>query len=279
VKEFSFVPPNLHIDAASYAVAEIPVEEYAGAGIVVVPSYLTNTGILRPVIYGLSSTEFPINGYTEFVETQGSFVETVSESLSALVVTIRERYLEGREEFYTHNNVVFVGPRQDTIHVEPLYQGGEVSFQRIDSLLELKAEPLASEIYDGIPIADFRYFIITPQGVEPLRSGRQYDQTEFVKLDSSYLSGTFEIYNEQTEQTEQTDFMPAHVVSEMRDEILASYGVKFFYKSSYDRFPSFKSLPEITREEALTRLTDIDRHNLEFLERVLADSPAQESPI
>ncbi|HEY8933697.1 MAG TPA: YARHG domain-containing protein, partial [Cyclobacteriaceae bacterium] len=107
--------------------------------------------------------------------------------------------------------------------------------------------------------------------IQPLTSNRRFIQTEFAKLDSSYLTGDFIFYNPETQQTDRRTFLSNITLNEMRNEILASYGYIFkdeetakqysyrdWYKPLYNNYAVFAY-----------QLTDIDRHNLAFLERII----------
>jgi hypothetical protein len=276
VKEFKFVPSDLHLDVGSYALAEIPDRENAGYGIVVMPSYLVKTGVFEEVVGGISPTDFPINGYTDYVETNKTVMQTVSESISALVTTIKERYLDGREEFYTHNSLVFVGKNLDTLSVTKLYSGGDVSFRVMDSLLEVKSMTDDCYFYEGDYEWDdvapsYTYFILGGDlKVTKLSSKRNFSETEFARLDSTYLSGDFKRYDPDTGDEYSATFFSLKTVTYMRDEILASYGVKYKHESGgYDRFSQFKDVPEVSASEARSMLSLTDAHNVAFLERMI----------
>jgi hypothetical protein len=274
IRQFNFIPINLHIDIDDYALAEIPHSDQAGNGIVVMPSYLSKTGVFKEVISGISPTDFPMNGYTDYVETQSSVLQSITESMSGLITTIRERYLDGREEFYTHNNLVLVGTKQDTLAVARLYSSGSVVFTVIDSLLEVKSLPdggyFEGEEWEA-NIPQYSYFRID-DGVKAkrLKSVRNFPMTEFVKLDSSYLSGVFSYYNPETEKTEDTEFLSLNTITYMRNEILASYGQRFINKDGYNEFPHYEKVEEKPADEVLKLLSDIDAHNVRFLERVIS---------
>jgi hypothetical protein len=272
VREFKFIPSNLHIDFDRYALGEIPLKDEAGNGIAIMPSYLTRTGIFREIVAGISPTDFPLNGYTDYVETQSSVIQKISESVSALVTTIRERYLDGREEFYTHNNLVFVGGGMDTLSVSELYCAGELYFQLKDSLLEVKGYP-KEEFYEGegeMGAPTYYYFKMKENmSVTKLESVRNYPQTEFARLDSTYLMGTFSFYDETSGEMSKSDFLSLWTLQKMRNEILASYGVKFFAEGGYDDFPHFSNVPEISLDDAMKKLSPVDAHNLQFLDRVI----------
>ena len=119
------------------------------------------------------------------------------------------------------------------------------------------------------------YFSIAAnQTVTRLQSNRLYSQTKFVKLDSTYLTGTFTVYNSGTKQEETTHFLSEETITYMRDEILGDNGYTFTEILDQD-FHHFKYLHEkdeltvVTREEAEARMSELDKHNYQFLNKVL----------
>ena len=286
IKEFKFIPSELKLDAGNQALCEIPVQEHAGFGMIIPPSYLVRTGIFDEIVGGISPTPFPINGWTDFVETKGSAVETVTESVMAVITTIRERYLDGRQEFYSYNRIAFVGPKQDTLAVAKIGSSGGVKFKKTGSLLELSYEP-DDEYYfensywpDIVPV--YTYFTLTDDlHVVPAKTDRTFAQTAFVYLDSSYFQGPFKRWV--TERKDSIDVMGyrqfAHLSREtlqyMHDDILASYGFKFQDEERNGYF-NFNDIPARSMEEIEAMLSDVDRHNLDLLKSMISKAEPHE---
>jgi hypothetical protein len=279
VDNFSFIPENLQLKAGNQPLCEIPAKEHAGYGIIIPPSYLVRTGIFKEFVTGITSTDFPLEGWTEFVQTEGTVSQRISESLLALVTTIKERYLEGREEFYTHNKLVFYGPDNDTLAVENLTSGGVVDIHKVDGILEVKYS-IPSEYYfeesfwpDRVP--QYIYYDFSEDlKIERLKSKRYFAQTQFVKLDSSYFAGHFQhlkvdiVDGEQVYGREDINFISVPTIQYMHDEILASYGVRVINKDN-NNFEIFTEVPEVSLEQAEGMYSDIDRHNITFLKTLL----------
>lgn len=277
VNSFGFIPSNLKLKGDSiYAYCEIPREQNIGYGILVPPSYLVKSGLFDETIEGISTTSFPYAGWTDYMETKGTKFESISDQISAVMTTITERYIEGREEFYTYDRMVFVGPQHDTLEVNNIAAAGEVHFKRPDSTL-LELSYLSSYYYEGesawpeYNMLNYTYFQLGP-GVEVKRltSHRDFSFTQFVKMDSSYLSGDFKVYVDGNETDR--DFVSTYTIEYMRNEILADYGFIFADEESKQRYegltwykPQYESI-ESFREE----MSEIDRHNLEFLDKVLS---------
>lgn len=285
VREFAFLPKSLKLDAGYQALCEIPSRDHAGYGIVIPPSYLVRTGIFEPIVGNISSTNFPMMGWTDYVESEGTRVAGVTETLSALITTIKERFLDGREEFYRHDKITFVSPSMDTLAVSMVGGTGEVSFRILDSLLEVRHysddEGYFEESYAPDIVPAYLYFLMGENlSLTALKSIRMFPQTEFVYLDSSYFAGKFKHFGileedgEQVHRYYEIDFLSRETIAFMRDEILAAHGYKFPDEERNGWFYQYRDLPRRELAEIYDLLTDIDRHNLQFLESLLLSNDA-----
>lgn len=278
IADFDFLKGNILLKAGERTFCEIPSAEHAGNGIIVPPFYLSAHGVFDEIEGGIATTSIPLNAWTEYKETTGSFFEKISDNILAVVTTVRERYLEGREEFYSGNQLVFVNQQHDTLSVSSL-DGGEISMHTIDgSLLEVRT-PLNYWFDEYGASAEnnlyqHAYFAISESNaVTPLKSGRLFPQTQYVKLDSSYLQGSFRVYNYTTQKEENTSFLSVQTITYMRDEILASYGyrfpdeerIKLFQQNATWYNPNYQTI-----EEFESNMTEIDRHNLAFLNKIIS---------
>jgi hypothetical protein len=107
--------------------------------------------------------------------------------------------------------------------------------------------------------------------VLPLLSKRSFPQTEFVKLDSSYIVGIAKRYDEVKGEIVNVASLSPETLKQMRNEILAFYGFRF---SEPEVFNSYKSRPwynpkYVDESQLETELTEIDRHNLHFLKQMI----------
>lgn len=275
--EFEFLPTEFTFSEKTVAMCEIPNEEYVGYGIVMPPSYWTANGVFSEIIGGFTIGDVYRNAYTEYIETTGSFLEQVTDKISALIITIKERYLEGREEFYVHDKLVFVNEKQDTLATGQLYSASDVHFKKIDStLIEIKYQQ-GGEYWEGeyneYNVPTYRYFRITNTGLVSLNSNRMTEYTEFVRMDSSYITGEFTTYNQELQQEKNVSMLSVATLTQMRDEILASYGYAFKSDEERERFKYYKwyspKLSEI--EDVYEVASDIDKHNLAFLAAIIGD--------
>lgn len=277
-ESYSYLRKSLRLAAGMQVFCEVPLEEYAGNGIVMPPSYLVNHSVFEVVEHGIITTEIPLNSYTEYKETRGSLLQRITAGFSALTTSIQERYLEGREEFYSSNSIVFVDNDQDTLAVTQL-SGTEISMRAIDStLLEVKtphdwwfAENGVSEEHN---LYAHTYFTIAqPDSIKELPSNRMFPETQFVMLDSSYVTGQFLVYDYELDRMDTTNVLSLKTLTSMRDEILASYGYSFPDIEGGKEYDTQWYLPVYdNKEDFYDLLTEIDRHNLEFLERFIAAS-------
>jgi hypothetical protein len=275
IEGFKYLPANLRLSAETEGICEIPLQDQAGNGIVIPSSYLVANGLFNRIESGICTTGVPMNGWTEYKETKGTWLQTISDGISALVTSISERYLEGREEFYNSSKIVFVNKTMDTLSVTQI-SGTELSMRAIDStLLEVRTPHewwfMENEVCLEENLMEHTYFRISEDGsVEKQKSHRLFPETEFVKLDSSYVTGEFFIYNSEQKANITTHVLSLLTLTSMRDEILASYGYSFpgrddvrfseeWYKPEYDNIEQFRE-----------SMTDIDKHNLQFLEKMIS---------
>jgi hypothetical protein len=93
--------------------------------------------------------------------------------------------------------------------------------------------------------------------------------TDFVKMDSSYITGPFDFYSSRGMDSRQ--YLMNETLEVMRNEILASYGYIFSDRNTDLHFRAFAwynpQHENISEVESL--LSENDRHNLKFLERIL----------
>lgn len=277
VTDFEYLKQKIHLKAGYYSYCEIPNAEYAGSGIIIPPAYLSEAGIFDLIEGGFSSASASFGGYgwTDYKETTNSFLEAITSNLRAVITTIRERYLEGREEFYTHSNVTFVDSKNNKLGTS-IIPGESTSIRAIDStLLEVRTPQsnwfMEENACDESNLYEHNYFKIQPEGrIEAVNSKRFYAQTEYVKLDSSYLTGNFIIYKDNQELN--TTFLSVRTITYMRDEILAAYGYNFpgSKEERYFNYVRDKGLPQYSSiEDIEPMLSEVDKHNLTFLDKML----------
>jgi hypothetical protein len=275
VDRFDFLPADLSLKNGDQSLCEIPNEENIGFGILIPPSCYVKTGLFNEIITGLSTTAVPMAGWTEYVETKGTVLEQVTESISALMTTITERYLDGREEFYTSKRLVFISSAHDTLAVSRLSTELVIHLKRIgESLVEVKSAPELGEgdmetPFDEYDLPEYTYFSLENGAVIPLKSQRMFGFTQFARLDSAYLTGQFHHYDQETGNEEVRTFMSSSTLQYMRNEIFASYGYRFKDSVDMQRFSQYAQNVD-NLEDIQGQLSDIDRHNVAFLDKIIA---------
>lgn len=284
LKNYDFLKRPVTLSTKNGSACEIPTEEYIGNGIIIPPSYLSIHGIFNEIEVGFVTNEMTMNAWTEYKETQGSFLETLSSNIRAVVTSIRERYLEGREEFYENNKVIFIDKNNTQLSTVDIY-GEQASIQAIDSTLIEVRNPhdywfLEEDASEETNLTHHSYIAISEKyEITQLKSRRLFPQTEFVKLDSSYITGNFIVYDYSTDKEKNTTFLSTKTLTHMKNEILASYGFDFEDKELNERF-------EYVRKEKGLRLSfdqfevlmsDIDEYNLNFLNKILTHLEEQSS--
>lgn len=288
IKSFGFVTKSLLLKPGEYTMIEpLDIERIGMAKIIPSQHYVT-TGIFREVLdrFVLDYEEFDGETVgTETIDKGKSILNKLTNGLSTLYTKLEVHFLGGREEFYQNHLITFIDKEGNKLGRHELAREYK-SAKFVDStLLEFTLTANASEIFRNAYDWDFNrseedwnipyhvYFKIdkNTNSIERLESPRQFDCTTFVKLDSSYLSGTFYYWNEIKQDTASRKFISPHTIQQMRNEILAFYGYifpdskiqeDFKYVSWYE--PRFSKY-----EEFLNDMTEIDRHNLLFLDSLL----------
>lgn len=289
ISEFQYLSQHINISSERTTMTEILDIEHMGSGIVMPPTYLVMNGIFQDVVYDIFTGNNALGwGGTERIETKGSFFERITSNLSSLFVLIEGRYLGGREEFYKYKDLTFIDDKGRKIGSYRTYSG-ENKLRQIDStLLELKTTASAAEAMDYWDMGDepgdwnqpqFKYFRISREEniVIPLDSKRRFAFTEHIKIDSSYLRGEFVYWDAERGEKVQRWFVSEETLQIIRNEILAINGYVFADKvlqESYQRYDWYE--PRFTRyEDLLASLSEIDRHNLKFLETMIKPLPDQ----
>lgn len=275
-----YLPDNVEYSKNTVTLCEIPSEENYGSGYIIFPAYLTSTGIFDEVQGDMTMYTNEWRANTESIAVSHNLFDTVLDGVNMLLTSITKRYLDGREGFYTSNEISFLDNEGTVVGTPSNVMSTDITVTRIDStLIEVKSSYASDgyEIYEDesdeseTNIPQYIYFVMNEGEMVELTSNRYFNFTEFVKLDSSYLTGTFNYISNETMSYETRYFLSDSTLMRMRNEILASYGYIFSDPRTNEHFrynnwynPRFSSLTEIQGY-----LTDVDRHNLMFLEVIL----------
>ncbi|MEQ1586751.1 MAG: WG repeat-containing protein [Cyclobacteriaceae bacterium] len=273
LNKFSFLEKPLRLDGKEQPLCQVPDPEEIGNGIIIPPSYLVRYGIFDPILPGFVTGYEGFFSENEFIQKESFNVFNLTDQVNILITHFKTRYLEGREEFYYTNKLTLVDQNLDTLSTSRLW-GESIQLKRIDStLLEATMtydswEPDESGAMD---YPAYTYYQIKDNELVQLQSNRDHDMTQYIKLDSSYFQGQFRIYDFDTDDEMEVTFMPPVFFVGLRNDILASYGYIFTdqkvidglqYKNWY--VPSIK-----TYEEVYSMATEIDKHNLDFIQRII----------
>lgn len=282
LSDFIYLKKNIQLNSKNYILCEIPNENFLCNGIIIPPNYLVRNKIFNEIEGDISNSNSFWGGSIEYKETTGSFVEQVTNNLRLLITSIKSRYIEGREEFYSYNQISFIGNTKTSFFDD--FNGSNLKLNLIDSsMLEVSRTVdywnYDSDVVQENNLSEYTYFSVTnEEEIVMMKSDRMFPQTEFVKLDSTYLKGEFEIYNEGLKDYVKTYYLSKNTLLFMRDEILALRGYNFsddperrkffesFLKEKYQ--PIFSS-----QEEMQSQLSDIDRHNIQFISKQITNHP------
>jgi hypothetical protein len=323
---YIYLQNKITLKAGNQVFCEIPSKEHVGYGIVIPPSYYVKNKIFDAIVGGINTTQVPMNGWTDYIESAKSMVARIGEGINAIISVLSERYIGGREEFYGSSQVTFVNENEEVMATTEMPTDQEVIFTHIDGVLELMATGTGHHYWTpgnerDIPV--YKYFkIVSETELAEMESKRIFNFTEFVKLDSSYITGSFAVYDasaneesyeepaeeapveeateEVSEETAEQDPVeedaPVEEYAEeeyyeedwsepeytnievltlptlklMRDEIGAVNGLRPVDSENASRFErEGYSMRYLRIDEVEGNFNDIDKHNWNFLNRVI----------
>jgi len=219
---YGYLQNKIVLKAGNQVFCEIPSKEQIGYGIIIPPSYYVKNKIFDQIVGGINTTSVPMNGWTDYIESAKSMVARIGEGIHAIISVLSERYIGGREEFYGSSQVTFMNENEDVMGETEMPTDQEVLFTHLgDGLVELKATGTGWHYWTpggerDIPV--YKYFqIVDETTLEEKESKRIFNFTEFVKLDSSYITGTFAI-NDYTEAEPDYEPEPEPEVTEQVSE-------------------------------------------------------------
>ncbi|EMS31908.1 hypothetical protein C943_01643 [Mariniradius saccharolyticus AK6] len=274
---YKYLDKGLLIKNGQQAMMEVPNKEYLGNGYVVPPSYLSNLQVMDSIEFGFTTTELGFNAGNESREFLGLSWQKISDTFNGLIVLIKDRYMDGREEFYYRSRVAILD-KENTVKANADFNGSDlvsIRFLRDFGYYEAKTnhyEYLIDVDVDQINLHNFSYFKLSENGeIKYLETRRVFPETKFSKMDSSYVRGDFSLFVGNGEY-ENSDFLSEKTIQFMLDGILADNGYVFpdedremFF--SYYRKEGDKTTGKI--EEAMANFSEIDRHNYDFLSSLL----------
>lgn len=273
VHHFGYLKKNFSFDRGSYALCEIPLDQRSGYGILLPPSYLVANGIFGDIEGGIGNSRGP--SWKEYIKTAPTILDKISAGVSALITSVTERYIGGREEFYEENRITFVNSQQDSLGVA-VVEGGEVRVRQVDSTLIEVVARAGQEYYFGDADVDelpyHSYFLLrTDQSVMPLHSDRLFPQTKYVKMDSTYLLQKRMQYSPEQRAMVEVSEVTLKTWIYMRNEILNDYGYRFKPSDDAEVFTGGDYHPvHDSIEDFADEMTETDKHNLAFLDKIIS---------
>jgi|GEM_PF-3331783 hypothetical protein len=286
IQEFQYVTTStLTIGVGHQDLIKVlyPIDDgfpYIARGLVINPSYYVSLGILPKIGRGYltkKSGGYYQNG-DEYLELKAQKPTSISEILSVFIADVKTRFVGGRSEFYSNQNLILVDGKKEVISLIKTTNSKDFSFKKLnDSLYQYSYGH--EDYFDGLGnpdlpernYPDFGYFVVDGKSVTHLNSKRRFSFTEFVKIDSSYLEGDFTSYDYTADRFKQSTFLSEKTLMSMRDEILATYGLIFSEPERQEHFKYVKWYnPTIeSYDEVYAKASEIDKHNLDFLARIL----------
>jgi len=287
VKEFSYLTDNTfsfgakHNELINILYPLKPENQYQGTGMIIPSNYFVKNGLFASIqdgylSYKRDSLVFQYGDDYNEVKSQKTF--SISETIDAFISDFKHRYVGGRSEFYTEHKVIVVDKKRDVLSSLILYGDSDFKFRKLnDSLCESSAQFEMGGGFFGGNFPSYSYYKFDGHQLTQLESKREFQTTQFVRLDSSYLSGDFTIWDKYGKQTK-SNFVDKQSLNYMRNEILADYGFIFanpelmnsFYHRDNGLVPTTGSY-----EEVYAKASEIDKYNLDFLNRLIGSTPSE----
>ncbi len=261
---------------------------YESRGIIIIPGFLANNNVFNWLLDDFTTILAKDDQIYEsgniYKESSNQYSFYLSKTIAVLVNSIETRYIGGRSEFYTSRKINLIDKNQNTLGSVDTWGGGEFSLKLLGSNL-LQTSFLYNEEYEFT--SDFKetnlphyyYFRIEEDmRLSELPRNRFFGFTEYVKIDSSFITGNFVTYNRtlpEGKQKQASTFLSVETLEYMRLEILANYGYIISNEDFMNRYRIFGKGEEkdqtftLDYETVYAKASEIDKHNLDFLAKIL----------
>lgn len=252
---------------------------YSGTGIIIAPTYIFKIGLLPQItdnFLTLRSNKLYQYGNDMMearVEKPGPFVDI----LNGFVADIQRRFVGGRGEFYSNQKIVLVNKKRNIVGAIDLSGAMELQIKKMNDTLFQYSYKI-NDFFDGpgddfpeINYPMFGYFSFDERKINSFTSARRFGFTKLFKLDSTYITGDFKVWDSNAEKEFSTQFLSKEALRHMRDEILAEYGFRFNdIQTKYwlNGAPWYKPTTD-SYDEVYAMASDIDKHNLDFLAKLI----------
>ncbi len=254
------------------------VDAFVPTSLIVIPSFLSQNGIFDPVESGFIGSKDKGNLFyqygNEYIENQNEKPFSISDAIDVFVSNFETKYVGGRGEFYTTHSVSVVNKKSKT--VSRIKTNGDYDFKfykLTDSLFESKFrnETMGPDDIMEQNFPDYNYFSFDGNTLSELKSNRRFKFTQFIKIDSSYLSGDFKTYDFENGGEGNSNFLSKETLTFLRNEILADNGFIITDPNESQRFQNWDWYkPTIASyDDVYAKASEIDRHNLDFLTKIL----------
>ncbi len=261
---------------------------YESRGIIIVPGFLVNNSIFDWVLTDfitLKSNEDKIFSFgNAYKENSNQFSFNLTESFDLLLNSIETRYIGGRGEFYTTSKINVVDKNQRFISSFNIWGNEGFSFKRIDENLYQTSclpnyEDGPSPTFKEVNIPAYSFFKFEDGKLERVANNRLFGFTKYVKMDSSYITGNFKIYDYTLPENQRqgtSTMLSRETLEYMRLEILANYGYLItneVYLENYQMAGNSDDPNNYPRtldyKTHYSRASEIDKYNLDFLAKIL----------
>lgn len=246
--------------------------------LIVIPAFLSQNGIFQSVEHGFIRTDKKDNRYfeygDEYVENQNEKPFSLSNAIDVFVSNFETKYVGGRGEFYTSHSISLVDKKNNVLSRIETHGDYDFKFYRLtDDLFESKfrTDNMGPDDLLEQNFLDYNYFRFDGKNLSELKSNRRFKFTEFIKIDSSYLSGNFKTYNFENGGEGNSNFLSKETLTFLRNEILADNGFIITDPNESQRFQNWDWYkPTIASyDDVYAKASEIDRHNLDFLSKIL----------
>lgn len=251
---------------------------YQSSGLIIPSNYFVTQGIFSQIEAGYITAKS--DSYYEMgnleLENTNSKLYSITDKIYAFVADFKNRFVGGRSEFYTTHKIFFLDEKKKVLTSVDAYGENDFKFRKInEGLFESSylADNMGPNDLFEQNFPDYNYYSFDGEKLMTLKSNRRFSFTQFLKIDSSYLSGKFFTWSEAKGQGN-SEFVSVETAQIIRDEILASYGFVFpeGYPNSFSHYDWYKAYTS-SYDGVYKIASDIDKHNLDFLTRIVGSKP------
>lgn len=290
VRDFAFLTGNTfalgkdHQDLINILYPPSGEANYQSIGLVISPAYFVVNHIFELVNSGFMTPSSGENaGYqfgNDYIESSTEKPFSLSETLDAFISVFKTRYIGGRGEFYSTRKIILLDKDRNIVGDVGAFGDQDFEFTKLENgLFQAKAVITNDMEYGPANAAEINYpyysfYELSGQTLTAKNSSRRFSFTEFVKMDSSYLTGNFDFYDREAQRNVNTSFVSDETLRLMRDEILAANGYIFEDPERHNYFSNYKPLTK-SYDEVYSNASEIDRYNLDFLVRMVGKESSE----